>query len=471
MGVKMARRFLGLILATALAASATAQELATFPSLKFGPLTVGGSIAQAQAETPNATWSVLGIAPSGAPTHAVAPAAFAFAGFSVDASVTSQRYASSLSLIHRMPGPVTSQSCFSAALVWMRAVRDIVGPLRAQPPYNVTTPKTTQFLTQRIEGNLIIMPLSSGGGTKTFGELVEFAPGETALLDGLRNTAPHPLAKWARKPPTAFTFTATNGIATDAASRSVNVDSSFETAGNQPTGACSHRVEIAQGDKPPPPTMYAFSPEKVIAGPSIAQRHGAAASLGAELTAPIALTALCKVDRPSGLVGACARADPPTAQTPALTASERVLLRLGDAYVLDTKGEDRDDPQHMLVTLQLTLSPSDLRPLDFAAAATIETKQLKLKHGPMRDAITRAYPPAALRDGKEGLISVRCQIQTDGSAICGFPEGRTPEETAIFGMAALRALGDDIMFDTRTRDGQPSAGLVFIQKVAFMIEQ
>lgn len=446
-------------------AVALASPLAAEPAMpQFGPVAFASSLEEIRAALPQAQWHTLATLPSGAPSTLTAANVMEFGGQRAHIWVMHKRYDRGLVLDTTIES-LTAQQCVEQSGAWFRAARAAVGePLRAQPPRIVTQPTRTTFNATRIDGNLVVLPQSSGGGSTTFGEQIAQAPDVSALLDARNGDRPWPQKKWARRAPDTFTLSASTGDTTLGAPRT-------EVTAEYDVQRCRLRIDVGMSLPPPAPTPYAFDTSRVKKAPSIALRHRIMLALqtpdpvGAPLTAPLTDTVHCSLDRFTGLTLGCklSQETPPLAR-PRLKAFRELAM----AYIFDMAGVDPDDPQEMTVAIPITLDPADVRSYAFLDKPADATGRVRLTRQP--EILSGDYPAVALRDGIETEVTVKCEVQADQSVICAGVRAGNAAHAALFRLSALNAMSG-VRVERELTSGGTSAGAVFETKLHFRLSQ
>jgi hypothetical protein len=431
---------------------------------RFGPFWLGMSPDEAKAAAPGVEWRITSRAPSGAALWAEAKAAGTFASRLIDAKVWRERYQNGVQLSAVIEN-IAPQACLEQGNAWISAVAATIGPMAASAPTKTIEPTRTQWATQRIEGALVVMPLTVGGGTTTFGEPLEVAPGVPALLDARREGKPWAQKRWARRPPDHFVLSARAPSSTpEALPRFAVAQAEFERRGN----LCELKLIAKNQLAIPEPVFLDSGKTAVLRKPTIGERHAAALRLGTSISAAPPISFDCKVVRDNGKTFDCTAA---LHTTLGPVGFEYALRRLAESIVFDVSGVDRDDPQPMRTRITMQVTPDDLRPLEFITTPPTDSRQIRRLSGPSSRSLSNEYQPAALAKELEGQIKLTCQVQADFSAICANPVGRTPEETAMFGPSALRLMAGSLTVAPLLANGRPSSGVVFEQILMFALAQ
>lgn len=418
---------------TRVAVLALAQPLAAgaaeAPVVRWGPLTVGMTVDEARAALPQADWKVGWASPlTGRVTRLSARDALDFGGRRMNVELRDERYDWHLELTARSSEPGHA-ACEQAGLAMLLALEQSVGPLQAA----------------REPGSEL---LPFGHGSQATWRAVQ-DPGEVLSRRQAAGTRVDRLGLSARR---QFDRLEVRGQA------------SFDA--RQPQN-CS-LLAIAIGWRPrPEPEVLAWDPARVRGRMSIGERHRLAASVALPAEG-VTVRLRCEANRQTGGVGSCQPVDP-AAQPPEL---QRLAQRHAARLVLDMQGQDRDDPQGMLVEVPVPLHPSDRRPLDFGPP-TLPASGLDLVARPSAEAQRRAYPLRAQRQGVAASVELACQVQADGTLVCQPARVGPPAERERLGPLALEferaaeTLAADYRAGPTTQDGRPSAGLVIGLVVRF----
>lgn len=412
-------------LALTLAGTAPAPA-AEAPEIRFGPLTVGMSVAAARAALPQAAWKVGWASPvTGRVSRLSAPEALEFGGRRMNVDVRDEYYDWHLELTARST-EAHVQACEQAGLAMLTALEQAVGPLQAE----------------RNPGGEV---LAFGTGSQAMWRAVQ-DPGEVLSRRQAASTRVDRMSLGARR---LFDRLEVKGQVGFEARQAQN---------------CSF-FAIAIGWRPrPAPEVLAWDPARVRERMTIGERHRLAAGLNLPPEG-VAVRLRCEVQRQSGLVGSCQPVDP-AAQAPEFL---RLAQRHAARMVLDMSGQDRDDPQPMVTELPVTLTPGDRRPLDFGPP-TVPMSGVRFVGQPDGKALRSAYPFRAQRQGVGAVVDLACQVQTDGTLVC-LPAQAAGREAlgplAVEFERAAETLAADYRSAPELADGRPSAGVVIGLRVRF----
>jgi hypothetical protein len=425
---------------------------------RYGPIQFGMTPEEARAALPEAMWQTSQRAPSGREIAVVSGPVLQLGGARATVEVLNRRYRRGLSLKARVgePGEIDAAACLGAGKQWVVAIAEPLGAMSAPPPGARTDPNSTTYLTQRIEGNLLIYPLTTGGGTTTFGERLEIAPNVAVLLDAVRDARPVPLERWSRRAPTRFSLegeTASGRIAA-------------RVGGDYQFGVCDLYAELVEDDDPPQPETYVFAPEKLKAPPSLAARRLAARMAGPALTEPLTRNVTCNLGRTNGSAFTCGVDPVPT--VPLSPEVGMALLTLAEGQRFDMTGVDPDEPVTMRVTMPVTLAPVPPLP-PFAA---LEPRSLlMLTGGPSAGTLQSRIAGAAERAGlKSATLDIACRVEVDHSVFCDDVTGEPPEAVFVLEAPLLVLFAASLRAEPTLRDGRPSAGAAFLQPFEFRLQ-
>lgn len=421
----MKRLLLACVPSLLLALGAQAAEA---PVVRWGPLTVGMGVDEARAALPQAEWKVGWASPiTGRVSRLRAQEALEFGGRRMTVELRDERYDWHLELTARST-EAGHQACEQAGLAMLAALEQSVGPLQAE----------------RNPGGEV---LAFGAGSQAMWRAVQ-DPGEVLSRRQAASTRVDRMSLGARR---QFERLEVRG--------QVGFDA------RQPQNCSFFAIAIGWRPKPPPEVL-AWDPARVRGQISIGERHRLAAGLNLPAEGQT-LRLRCEASRQSGAVSGCQPADP-AGQAPELL---RVAQRHAGRLVLDMQGLDRDDPQPVVLEVPVQLLPSDRRPLDFGPA-TVAMSELAFAVLPTADAQRRAYPFRALRQGVGAVVTLACQVQTDGTLVCQPPQAAERERLGPLAVEFERAaetLAADHRAAPALKDGRPSAGAVIGLQVRFAV--
>ena len=424
----MNRPISALLLAAACALS-SGLRAAEAPVVRFGPLTVGMSVADARAALPQADWKVGWASPiTGRVSRLSAVDALEFGGRRMKVDLRDERYDWHLELTARSTEP-SVQACEQAGLAMLTALEQSAGPL--QPGRDASGEA-----------------LAFGSGSKAMWRALQ-DPGEVLSR---RQAASTPVDRMSLSAVRTFDRLEVKG--------QVSYDARLPQN-------CSFFAIAIRWRPRPEPEVLAWDPARVRQQITVGERHRLAQTLSLPSDG-WTVRLRCEVQRQSGAVGGCQPVDPAAQPTPALRVAQRHAARL----VVDLSGQDRDDPQPMVTELPVTLSPTDRRPLDFGPP-TVPSSGVSFAERPGAKALRSAYPSRAQRQGVAASVDLACQVQSDGSLVCQPAQAAGRDALGPLAVEFERAaetLAADYRSAPTLADGRPSAGVVIGLRVRFALE-
>jgi hypothetical protein len=419
-----------LLLATCLEPGVSAAAAATaVPTVQFGPIRFGMSVAEIQAAVPGARWEVTSKSQyTGRPFRVVAADALDYGGWRMGIEVRDEKYGRHVELSSRVAVP-DAAACERAGLALFTALEDSAGPLVASRDPN--------------------------------GETVAFGNGSTALFNAYD-------AKSKRLPRKSLPRGKVDrmGLSTKREAERLEVKGGVSFDASRPDNCSANVIAIGWREQPPPEVMP-YDEKKVIGRMSIGDRHRLASTLNFTSDA-VVVPRQCQVSRQSGKVLMCTAVTDPAIDP----AFADVAGRYAGAMTFDMAGLDRDDPQPALVEIPVRVARSDVRPLELPATL-LPMSEVVFATTPAAKDVRDSYPWQALRNDIGAQVEVACRIQDDGSLICRTlavrqQDGRD-EHAAAFRHAVEKLL--PAYRAARTlRSGQPSAGAAFGMGVQFATE-
>ncbi|HET8698700.1 MAG TPA: hypothetical protein VFO94_14505, partial [Gammaproteobacteria bacterium] len=233
---------------------------------------------------------------------------------------------------------------------------------------------------------------------------------------------------------------------------------------------CESRTALEHRPPRPRSEPLEFSPSLVQSGVSVATKHHSLDGLEPP-TEAVTVGVDCTVSRLSGEMACTPRVDDPRSTGP----YARVAALRASSMALDPAGFDPDNPVPLMTSFDVTIAPEDRRPLDFGNGPFVPLAGVRWLYVPAKADLERFYPTRMLERGFERLVSVACQIQSDGSTICMAidpppgPESKLPLDAfEAFSDAAVRIMRAYTAAPTLV-SGAPSAGTVVRGQVDFRL--
>lgn len=222
---------------------------------------------------------------------------------------------------------------------------------------------------------------------------------------------------------------------------------------------CSIEARL-DGQTPPPPALnVSFDAGRVIAGPSISYRNRSLRDIGVPAT-PIEFVVPCSVRVSDGKIGSCINGAAGENIDPYRRLASNWALR----YRLDMGATDPEDRTMYPIDVPVTLSAADVRDVDLTGARILDVAQLKVVRGQHVDASDYFPSDPALRKTAAD-VTVCCQVQEDGSLICGIkPGGASP--ASAFTEAAVR-FAENLEVEPTLLDGTSAVGGIIERRVRF----
>ena len=431
--------------------------------IAVGPLVLGMNLDEIRAATPGVAWAEQLVSPhSGRVFGLQAPAALQVAGLPLDVVAQVHYYHQHLQFTGRFPAK-DAASCEQAALAWLTAIEPQAGPFTsAEPRTTPGTPGNLQWHSSRGPNGIVLTPsMGAGTASRVSGELLPFGTGSRALVatfDDQFRTRPRK-ALFAG-PPARFTLEAFRRLP----AQNVEVLVEYHAAPLE----CALRVAMVRRTEPPPPTEFDTAKARVALAPSVAVRHWLLPDAVAAATAAVEVPLRCDIDRVLGAPTSCTR----TTSDPLPPVFEVHAQRLAREVFYDMAGQDRDDPQPMTGLVQVRLDPADRRPMDFLAAPqtpleqVVFTAQLNEEESVL-PLVHQNWGSAEATDPPHGTVvevTLTCQIQVDGSLLCGGGQwAQRPGDDAFrvqLERDAQRLAAFRFQVAAKLKDGSPSAGRV-----------
>lgn len=384
------------LLALGFASNVGAQPFANVPVPKLGPVSLGMSLDEVQAELPTATWRVEARFPSGKPSRFAADDALEWAGDKASVTLVSTYYGRQILLVH-LSKETNAQSCLERAKNWSIKLAETTGALVIGDP------------TGRYED----IPLRQSG---------------VARLSAFQGSRHWPTQKWSSRPPTDFYFSAKPEFVPAS-----NYESDASITARYSADGCS--IELSMAQTTPQSTDIPQLPDVVqrtTLKPLIGRRHFLASSLKTWIPPlwegnvrntdrsprdilPDAVTAQvkCLINRHNGTARQCELVpDQPIYPAGVVNA----LTSLGASYQFDTSGLglNIDDPAPLQVTLPITLSPADIKSTQF----DLPNVPLEIPFRIPENLLARIIPNEAIDKELGAKMLVLCQIQIDQSVVC-----------------------------------------------------
>ncbi|HET7133672.1 MAG TPA: hypothetical protein VFJ95_15570 [Gammaproteobacteria bacterium] len=320
------------------------------------------------------------------------------------------------------------------------------------------TTKMPSFQSQRMpDGSFVVLPVPGSG--------IAVSPDSPRVKAGTSSAIEFDARRGRKDPP----------LRTGATRRQHNDEDSisFESTYSRDDAkhaVCESRTVLEHRPPRPRSEPLAFSPSLVQRDVSVAVKHHTLDGLEPP-TEPVTVGVDCTVSRLSGEMTCTARDD---AARNAGVYAEVAELR-ASSMALDPAGFDPDNPLPLLTSFDVTIAPEDRRPLDFGNGPFAPLTGVRWLYVPAKGDLERFYPTRMLERGFERLVSVACQIQTDGSTICMAidpppgPESKMPLDAfEAFSDAAVRIMRAYTAAPTLV-SGAPSAGTVVRGQVDFRL--
>jgi hypothetical protein len=391
----------------------------------------------------------------------IGPRAETLGGLAHDVEVAPGYYGQyTLRLVHR--GDVTGAAeCERIAVSIVADLEQRFGPFippEREPP--AVTAKIPSFQSQRLPGgSLVVLPVpGSGIDVDDVGPRVSAGASSTIEFDVRRG----------RKDPQQRAG-ATQRQHSEA--DSIHFESSYSRE-DAKHAVCESRTVIEHGAPRPVSEPLAFDPALVQQDVTIATKHHSLDGLDPP-TEPVAVGVDCTVSRVSGGMRCVAQGAHARPAGGYFGAAE---VR-ASSIVIDPAALDPDNPVPLATSFDVSIEPGDRRPLDFGNGPFLQMRDVRWKLVPARGDLERFYPTKTLEAGFSRLVTVACQIQSDGSTICMAidpppgPDSKMPLNAfEAFSDAAVRIMRAYTAGPTLV-SGAPSAGAVVRGQVDFRLEK
>jgi hypothetical protein len=385
-----------LLLAVGFTSNVEAQPFANVPAPKLGPVSLGMSLEEVQAELPTANWRVEDRLPSGRPSRFAADDALEWAGDKASVTLVSTYYGRQILLIH-LTKETNAQSCLERAKNWSIKLAETTGALVIGDP-------TGRY------------------------EEIHLGQGGVARLSAAQGNRHWPTQRWSSRPPTDFYYSAKPEFVPAS-----NYESNASITARYSADGCS--IELSMAQTTPQPTDIRQLPDVVqrtTLKPTIGRRHFLSSNLKTWIPPmwegtvrntdrsprdilPEAVTAQvkCLINRHNGTARQCELA---TGQPTYPAGVVNSLTSLGASYQFDTSGLglDIDDPAPLQVTLPITLSPADIKSTQF----NLPNVPLEIPFRIPENLLARIIPNEAIDKELGAKMLVLCQIQIDQSVVC-----------------------------------------------------
>jgi hypothetical protein len=320
------------------------------------------------------------------------------------------------------------------------------------------TTKIPSFQSQRLpDGSLVVLPVPGSG--------IAVSPDAPRVKAGTSSAIEFDVRRGRKDPPQRTGATQRQHNDED----SITFESSY-SRDDAKHAVCESRTVLAHRPPRPRSEPLAFSPSLVQRDVSVATKHHTLDGLEPP-TEPVTVGVECTVSRLTGNMSCTAPGDDARNTGP----YARVAVLRASSMVLAPAAFDRDNPVPLMTSFDVTIAPEDRRPLDFGNGPFAPLTGVRWLYVPAKGDLERFYPTRMLERGFERLVSVACQIQSDGSTICmaidpppGPDSKMTLEAFEAFSDAAVRIMRAYTAAPTLA-SGAPSAGAVVRGQVDFRL--
>ena len=432
--------------------------------IAIGPLVLGMSLDEIRAATPGVAWKEQAISPFSKRAFGLqAPAALQVAGQSLDVVAEVFYHHHHLQFTGRFPAK-DAASCEQTVLGVLEAIEPQAGPFTsAEPRTTPGTPGNLQWHSSRGPNGIVLTPSIGVVGTagSVNGELLPFGTGSRALVETFdKNWRPRSRKALFGGAPGRFTLDAFRRFS----GHQVEVTALFNAAPVE----CALKLSMVRRTEPPPPVEFDTTKARVAQQPSVAVRHWLLPDAVAAATTAVKVPLRCTIDRVLGSPTTCTR----TTADPLPPVFETHAQRLAREIYYDMAGQDRDDPQPMTGLVEVRLDPADRRPLDFLAAPQTPLEQVVFTAQLGEDEqviplVHQDWGIAEKADPPHGTlleVTLICQIQVDGSLLCGGGQWAQPPGDDAFRRQlerdAQRLAAFRFAVAPQLKDGSPSVGRV-----------
>lgn len=220
-------------------------------------------------------------------------------------------------------------------------------------------------------------------------------------------------------------------------------------------GECSILAQFERDGAGPLPPVMTLARARVVNAPTIASRHYMTSHARPQVTTATEMFFTCFVARSDGRVHACATRLP--TRNTASAAGVDAAYGLATLYRFDLGDIDRDDPTPLQIDIDVRVSPTDIRSLDFLSTPARSADEMVFAHVPDDDERNLIYGLFPLPNG---TLTLTCQVQSDMSALCENPRSDDFEIVEILRQRTMR-LTLLYKLAPRTRSGERSEGIVF----------
>lgn len=442
-----------LVLVCCATGSATAQDAPTTGTPVIGPFRLGMSLDEIKAAAPQTAWRDTRLSAFSRRVTAIRSVdVVTIEGVAFQVLARAPYYQHSLQL--QAEGRVANATaCEQAALTWLSRVETQLGPFQSLVPRQVAPgPNSLQWNTQRSANGSVSVTPSMNFGTpgRTEGQSVKFGGQSSVLVEAFDDThRSRPRKGLLGGEPEHLKLSAFN----HGTNHRVDVKVEFR---EQAELNCSTQVDMERWTQPPSPQLFDTESAKLLTPPSIAERHWAMPATAPPLPQAVDVQLRCEIDRLQGQTRRCGVVAPSDLNRQHGAAA----LRLAQSLAYDMSGVDRDDPQPMQATVRVRLEPGDRKPLDFLAAPLTPPEQLIWEEQPDEEDLRRAYPIGLPGTAPLVPLTLTCQVQRDGSLVCGGADLAETAHRHEFVFAATRVAALGYRAARQLRNGQASEGRV-----------
>jgi hypothetical protein len=357
----------------------------------------------------------------------------------------------------------TATTCEQSVVTWLTKVEAQLGPFRSLPRREVPAgPNSLQWNVQRnAAGSVNVTPsMSFGTPARVEGDIIKFGQQSSLLVEAFDDE----YRVRSRKgifggEPENLKLTA---VARGDRHR-VDIKAEFREA-SMPN--CLTEVAMEQWTQPPAPRIFDADNAKLVSKQSIAERHWAwvAFAPAPTISEGIDVQLRCQIETALGQTRGCGVVAPPNLNR--LHAA--VAMRMANGLTYDMKGIDRDDPQPMQTTIKVRLEPTDRKPIDFLSETRTPLSELIWEDEPDAYDFNRAFPLGLAGTPDEVSVALTCQVQDDGSLVCGDATLADIPSRQEFVFAATRLASLGYRASAKLRNGQLSKGRVLLLVITLL---
>jgi hypothetical protein len=389
----------------------------------FGPFRFGMTPEEARAASPDAPWTVLNAAKeSGRIAEIRGTAVLELGGFRYDLKVGSQYGGSHHWEITSTAATTDAAGCESRAAALIGALEDHFGTFES-PGELVGTEETVSV------GKASRMKTDASGVK---------------------------LRRISRAQDAARYYVRARHVAEHVDDLEVVVLADYEAARGH---ECDIRVRVDGNTPPPPGLRVTFDPARVLARPTISYRNRSLRDLGVPAS-PREFIVQCALQAADGTVGTCISGPAGGDIDPYRKLASQWAL----SYRLDIGAADADDRTMYPIEIPISMGAAEVREVDLMNGRLLDLTQIKVVRGARVDPSDYFPADPELRKSSADLL-IRCQVQEDGSMICGLKPGSTsPAPPFISG--AIR-LAENLEIEPTLRDGSSAVGGLIERRVQF----